>query len=182
MHRYYYRDQAISEKDCDEFIAKYKDAKFDEGLIDPTDLSINKNIEYRKAKVIWLGNNDLLVRALWSYVLEMNQSFYQLNIDGYQKVQLTKYNDECYYEWHKDTLYNDNTTRKLSAVLQLSKPEDYTGCELQLFNGANEPDELPIKNQGSVIVFKSDEWHRVTRLTDGIRYSLVMWITGPQLT
>ena len=177
-HRYYYRDQAVSEKDCDEFIAKYKNAKFDEGLIDEAD----KNIDYRKAKVHWLGNNDLIVRALWSYVLEMNYSFWKLNLEGYQSVQLTKYDDGCYYGWHKDELYNSDTPRKLSAVLQLSKPEDYKGCELQLFNGESEPEELPIKKQGSLIMFKADEWHRVTKLTEGARYSLVMWITGPQLT
>jgi len=182
-HRYYYRDQAVSEKDCDEFIDKYKNAKFDEGLIgDPSsDKGLTKNIEYRKAKVHWLGNNDLLVRALWSYVLEMNQNFWQLNLEGYQSVQLTKYDDGCYYGWHKDELYNSDTPRKLSAVLQLSRPEDYIGCELQLFNGEREPEELPIKQQGSLIVFKADEWHRVTKLIEGTRYSLVMWITGPQL-
>ena len=64
----------------------------------------------------------------------------------------------------------------------LSKPEDYKGCELQLFNGESEPEELPIKKQGSLIMFKADEWHRVTKLTECARYSLVMWITGPQLT
>ena len=177
MHRYYYRDKAISEKDCDEFIDKYKDAEFNEGLVEDG----GKKLEYRKAKVHWLGNNDLLVRALWSYVLEINQNFWQLNLEGYQKVQLTKYDDECYYEWHKDSGYEDGTTRKLSAILQLSKPEDYTGCELQLFNGSCEPEELPIKQQGSLIVFKADEWHRVTKLTEGTRYSLVMWIIGPKL-
>ena len=175
MHRYYYRDEAVSSKDCDEFIEKYKDADFNKGLVGATDL------EYRKAKVHWLENNNLLVRTLWSYVLEINQNYWQLNIDGYQKVQLTKYDDKCYYEWHKDSGYDDGPIRKLSAVLQLSKPEDYKGCELQLFEGIKEPEELPIKKQGSVIVFKSDEWHRVTRLTEGTRYSLVMWITGAKL-
>ena len=178
MHRYYYKDGAISEKDCDEFIDKYKDAEFSKGLVggDP-----NENLDYRKAKVHWLENNNLLVRTLWSYVFEMNQRFWQLNLDGYQKVQLTKYDDDCYYEWHKDSDYADGATRKLSAVLQLSKPEDYKGCELQLFNGADEPEELPIKKQGTIIVFKSDEWHRVTQFTDGLRYSLVMWVIGAKL-
>jgi PKHD-type hydroxylase len=112
----------------------------------------------------------------------MNQNF-QLNLTGYEKAQLTKYDDDCFYEWHTDAFNDDNMpTRKLSAILQLSKPEDYKGCELQLFNGTKEPEELPIKNQGSVIVFKSDEWHRVSKLTDGVRYSVVMWATGARLT
>ena len=75
MHRYYYRDEAVSSKDCDEFIEKYKDADFNKGLVGATDL------EYRKAKVHWLEINNLLVRTLWSYVLEINQNYWQLNID-----------------------------------------------------------------------------------------------------
>mgnify|MGYP003142298065 CR=1 FL=1 len=178
MYRYYYKDKAINGKDCDEFIAKYKDVEFNLGLAGKDTKNSN---EHRKAKIYWLEFNNILVRALWSYVLEINQNAWQLNLDGYEKVQLTKYDDECYYEWHKDSSYEDGVIRKLSAILQLSKPEDYKGCELQLFNGPDEPEELPIKKQGSLIMFKSDEWHRVTKLTDGTRYSLVMWITGAKL-
>lgn len=175
MYRYYFKDKAISEKDCAEFIEKHKDIEFSTGLIsNQSDLSI------RKAKVHWLDFDNVLVRALWSYVLEMNQHF-KCNINAYEKVQLTKYDSKCFYTWHQDKIYNDKPERKLTAVLQLSKPEDYKGCELQLFNGSKEPDELPIKNQGSIIVFKSYEWHRITELTDGTRYSLVMWATGRPL-
>ena len=67
MHRYYYRDEAVSGKDCDEFIEKYKDAEFSKGLVGATDL------EYRKAKVHWLENNNLLaliiVRPLIIFLL-----------------------------------------------------------------------------------------------------------------
>ncbi len=178
MFRYYYKDKAISEKDCDEFLDNYKNVEFSSGLIGKE----NKNVEEdRKAKIHWLEGTNILVRALWSYVLEMNQNF-QFNLTGYEKVQLTKYDDDCFYEWHADAYKEDDMpVRKLTAVLQLSKPEDYKGCELQLFNGTKEPEELPIKNQGSIIVFKSDEWHRVTKLTDGIRHSVVMWATGSRL-
>ena len=66
----------------------------------------------------------------------------------------------------------------MSASVQLSKPEDYTGGALQLFNGTIDPEVLPIQNQGSIIVFRSLEWHRVTELTKGVRYSLVFWAGG----
>ena len=35
--------------------------------------------------------------------------------------------------------------------------------------------------QGSVIVFDSRDWHRVTPITKGIRYSIVCWTKGPNL-
>ena len=179
MYRYYYKDKAISERDCDEFLANYKDVEFSSALVGTENKLAEE--EDRKAKIHWLECNNILVRALWSYVIEMNQNF-QLKLTGYEKAQLTKYDDECFYEWHMDAFNDGNMpTRKLSAILQLSKPEDYKGCEVQLFNGIKEPEEPPIKNQGSILIFKSDDWHRVSKLTDGTRYSVVMWATGPKL-
>jgi predicted 2-oxoglutarate/Fe(II)-dependent dioxygenase YbiX len=36
-------------------------------------------------------------------------------------------------------------------------------------------------SKGTVLVFCSRDWHRVTPITKGIRYSLVSWILGPNL-
>jgi hypothetical protein len=36
-----------------------------------------------------------------------------------------------------------------------------------------------IRDQGSVIVFDSRDWHRVTPCTKGTRYSIVCWTVGP---
>ena len=182
MYKYYCIDKAISEKDCDEFVDKYKDCEFDTGLVG---LANNDDCEYqeilRKSKLIWIERTNLLVRGLWSYVLEVNQNF-QFNLSGYENAQLAKYENGDFYDWHKDIKENNSgSERKLSATLQLSKPEDYKGCELQLFNGAKELEELPVKNQGSIIVFRSDEWHRATPITEGVRYSLVLWASGDKL-
>ena len=37
-----------------------------------------------------------------------------------------------------------------------------------------------VKEQGTVIVFDSRDWHRVTPVTKGVRYSLVCWTVGPR--
>ena len=36
-----------------------------------------------------------------------------------------------------------------------------------------------IKSVGTVIVFDSRDWHRVTPVTKGVRYSIVCWTVGP---
>jgi PKHD-type hydroxylase len=67
-------------------------------------------------------------------------------------------------------------TRKLSMVIQLSEPL-YTGGTLDLEN-----DPLPpgvFARKGSAIFFPSFNWHRVTPVTAGVRYSLVCWFMGP---
>ena len=70
--------------------------------------------------------------------------------------------------------------RKLSTIVQLSNPDDYEGGEFQFFNGEEEPEDLKIKSQGSVIVFDSLDWHRLTPITSGVRYSLTQWSQGPK--
>ena len=76
--------------------------------------------------------------------------------------------------------------RKLAIVVQLSDPDDYQGGELEVFNIVHEyePDDViawsdDARQQGSVIVFPAFEYHRVTPIVDGERYSLVCWIGGP---
>ena len=180
MHKYYYIKKAVSEKDCDNFLDEHKNSEFKNATV--VGSSEEEDKQYRQAKVRWIDGNELIVRVVWSYILEMNRHF-KLHLDGYEQVQLTKYDQDNFYKWHQDS--GDTTgplaRRKLSAVLQLSKPEDYEGCELQLFNGDIDVEKLPIINQGSLIIFRSTEWHRVTQLTKGIRYSLVFWATGSPL-
>jgi PKHD-type hydroxylase len=179
VYRYYYKASAASEKDCDDLLKFAETLNFEEGLVGG-ESSLEEGKKQRKAHVHWLEGNSLFVRLVWSYILEFNTHF-KLNITGYESPQLTKYKGTGYYNWHQDIDYNSVPTpsnRKLSAVLQLSKPEDYKGCELQLFDGKKEPDVLPIANQGDLIVFRSTEWHRITPITKGSRYSLVLWATG----
>jgi len=176
LNRYYYINEAISKKDCDEFIDKYKDAEFIEGKAD------QDQGKHRNNKILWITEaNNLLVRTLWSYTLEFNFNF-KFILSGYEATQLARYDKNCFYSWHIDTKRNvDKQVRKLSAMIQLSNPEDYEGGKFQLFNGVIELDEPPIQNQGSLIIFDSTEWHRVTEITEGIRYSLTMWANGPRL-
>ena len=62
--------------------------------------------------------------------------------------------------------------------LQLSAPEDYQGCELQIHASA-QIDTAP-KTRGTLIAFPSYTLHRVTPITAGLRRSLVMWCSGPR--
>ena len=72
--------------------------------------------------------------------------------------------------------------RKLSLTLCLTDSKEYEGGELQFFNGERPEKQMvinDIQDQGSVIVFDSRDWHRVTPVTKGTRYSLVCWSVGP---
>jgi PKHD-type hydroxylase len=69
--------------------------------------------------------------------------------------------------------------RKVSIVLQLSKPEDYDGGLLQL-NGGNGIIDAP-KEYNTLVIFPSFMLHRVTPVITGTRKSLVTWLAGPNL-
>lgn len=73
--------------------------------------------------------------------------------------------------------------RKLSLTINLNKPEDYEGGELQFDFGPHAENERfqvcdEIKPQGSMIVFPSFVPHQVTPVTRGTRFSLVLWQLG----
>lgn len=68
--------------------------------------------------------------------------------------------------------------RKISMVIQLSKPEQYEGGRLELANDPLPADKFV--NQGDIIFFPAFNRHRVLPVTRGIRYSLVTWFVGPK--
>jgi PKHD-type hydroxylase len=86
------------------------------------------------------------------------------------------------YGWTKNPkLIGKN--RKLSVTINLSPDNSYTGGNLKIDFGPHTPSERyheceEIRPRGSIIVFPSFVNHQITPVTDGTRYSLVMWTLG----
>jgi PKHD-type hydroxylase len=142
----------------------------------------NKCDSYRRSNIEWLHiteQNRWLFDRIGTKVADFNSRYFQLDLLGFgEAFQLTNYQSENYgmYNWHIDK--GVTISRKLSVVVQLSHPEEYTGGELQLlFN--QEPDTI-VRKRGMVVMFPSYTLHRVTPVTSGSRQSLVSWVTGPQ--
>ena len=73
--------------------------------------------------------------------------------------------------------------RKLSMIIPLVDGNEYEGgdFEINLNNPENDNNIVSIKEakiKGTIIVFPSFVWHRVTPVTSGTRYSLVIWNLG----
>lgn len=137
---------------------------------------------YRRSEVEWLGiteKNRWICDRLGSIIAEFNSRYFQLDLLGFgESFQLTNYRSENsgMYEWHVDK--GTAISRKLSVVLQLSRPEDYSGGDLQIAY-SRVPDTVG-KKRGRIVMFPSYTLHRVTPVTSGSRQSLVSWVTGPQ--
>ena len=47
-----------------------------------------------------------------------------------------------------------------------------------LYNKPHPVREKKLRFKGTICVFPADIWHKVEPITKGIRYSLVVWLTG----
>ena len=134
----------------------------------------------RKSRVAWLNREP---RTKWIFdridavVKEVNGA-YKFDLSGYNLIQIARYSEGNYYDWHLDIGKKLSSTRKLSITVQLSDPADYDGGELELFSFTR---ENPTRNIGSIIVFPSFLTHRIAPVTRGVRWSLVAWVNGPPI-
>jgi len=138
------------------------------------------NTKIRKAKISWIeweNENSWLFHKLGELAKDANNTRYQFQISGFlEALQYTEYTKKGdHYTWHSDFGKGKIAMRKLSQVLLLSKPEEYTGGELE-FQGLIDA-KIP-RTQGTLIQFPSFEYHRVTPLIKGNRKTLVTWLSG----
>ena len=76
------------------------------------------------------------------------------------------------------------SVRKISMTVNLVDGNEYEGGNLEFdFGAVNGKDRIKtcdeIRPKGSLTVFPSFIPHRVTPITQGVRYSLVLWSLGP---
>ena len=158
-------------------------AVFDDAVVG----SSNKvNSDIRISQVSWLppnSYNDWLYRKLTGIVNDVNNSFFEYDLEFIETLQFTKYvgTVDSYYGKHTDPRIGDVLEpkhRKLSFVVQLSDPKDYEGGDLVLHFG--EPHIVP-KRKGDIVFFPSHTLHEVTPVTKGTRYTLVGWVCGDKM-
>ena len=146
-----------------------------------TDSKFDNNI--RKTNIAWVHRDD--ETAPWidrfhQVALMMNDGFYNMNFTSYEDFQYTCYDSEqSKYDFHIDTHMGTYASiqRKMTAILILSKPEEYVGGKFQIKTDNFERTiEQP---RGRMIFFPAFILHRVTPIESGVRKSLVNWLSGP---
>jgi len=136
------------------------------------------NPAMRNTKIVFNEPTSVVGCIMQTYIHLANSLVWNYHIGYIEPVQIGKYTTGSHYDWHVDSYDPDenNMQRKLSAVLLLSKPTEYSGGMLEL-NDIKTP--LPKLSKGSIIVFPSVLLHRVTEVTNGTRYTAVAWSIGP---
>ena len=146
----------------------------------------------RKTSISFITDKDNKINELvWSFLREANRVQFNYDLKYFQPIQFAEYSKGSFFDWHQDDAGKSETneTRKLSLSLILSDPDTFEGGELQFYNGDRPMQDMEnitgeqvhndIQAQGSVIVFDSRDFHRVTPLVSGTRYSIVCWTVGP---
>tara|TARA_Y100000816_G_scaffold73603_1_gene49577 strand:- start:1314 stop:1925 length:612 start_codon:yes stop_codon:yes gene_type:complete len=194
---YYYFKSALSNILCDKIVKEgmsnnQKSAGV--GYVDPkTKFELTEVRKIRDSNVSWISD-VWLKKLLKPYVDRANQKAgWNFNLNDSEDCQFTIYNQGQYYAWHTDAdekLYKNKEwkglMRKLSVTVSLSNPEDYEGGLLEFdlrnigeINTSNIIKCKEILPRGSIVVFPSYTWHRVSPVTSGTRLSLVQWNLGP---
>jgi len=176
---YWCWNKEISHKICKKLI-KLGKGKWNQAQTDGS-LEENKSLDnVRKSDVVWI-TEQWVYDLIWPYMLIANeQAGWKYNIVATKDCQVTRYTKDGFYDWHIDgmgshnELHNDGNTRKLSMSIILNS--DYEGGDFEMRGLKN---KVPRLEEGSIIVFPSFLEHRVTPVTEGIRYSLVTWFVGP---
>jgi predicted 2-oxoglutarate/Fe(II)-dependent dioxygenase YbiX len=153
-----------------------------EPLLTPGKLGTGRgNAQIRRSRVVLIENTEKyqwLYRRFWQAAQELNQRYFCVDISYIEgNIQLARYDssDQGFYDWHTD-FADLAPRRKISITVQLSRPEDYEGGDLELLF-LKSPHAMD-RTRGALIAFPSFAVHRVTPVTRGTRFSLVAWISG----
>ena len=123
---------------------------------------------------------DYIVAALETIAAETST----ILIDDDVHIQFGIYDQlGDHFDSHKDeelNMYNffSDSMRKLSASIQLTGNNEYTGCDLEMYPTKNVIKKAA-RTKGSMTVFHSFVTHKVTPLKSGQRKALVIWYKGP---
>ena len=195
-NHYWYIPEALTPQQCDEIDHAAANVQQVEGF------HFGNAEGHRNSQISWIYDNAISER-LCAWLRQANKEagwYYDLQLP--EAVQYTRYLEGGQYDWHIDGNQDQHaarrlvpsveypiplnitpfpefqgTVRKLSATVNLSKPEDYVGGTLQL----RAYDQMHIFSdspRGSMIVFPSFIEHRVTPIQSGERRAAVMWFNG----
>ena len=106
-----------------------------------------------------------------------NAQAWQFKVAYMEPMQLLCYPVGGHFHWHSDLGDRGlSSLRKVSASILLSDSQSYDGGDFQLLNGGLEL--TTGRSQGRGIFFPSFQNHRVTPVTRGLRYVLILWTVG----
>lgn len=169
---------AFSAAECDAILDKFGRNPLRPGLLIPAPGMAEKvDTSIRKSSITSIQLNEeskWIFGRLRDVAALVNQGL-KFELKGFDEgLQLARYAEGEFYDWHADLGADVGAFRKLTLVVQLTDPADYDGGEVEFFPT---PIQAP-KERGTVAVFPAYIPHRVLPVGRGPRWSIAAWIAG----
>ena len=140
---------------------------------------VDKKLRNVKQQGLMMNEEGWPHTRILDLMKQANEARYKFDVSGfmnYDAPMIMEYGKGCHYDWHID-VGKAVPNRKLSFTIQLSKPEDYEGGDLEFLG--TETNTEAFRQQGTCIIFPSFLAHKVTKVKSGIRTAIVGWVHGP---
>ena len=197
---YWFFEGAVPSKICDDIVKLGEEKQSLQAVTGQTKKETKKTDikNQRNSSVSWISE-PWIYEEINSYINAANMNAgWGFEWSWNEPCQYTTYEPGQFYDWHCDMYqeplqdeHNPNLHgkfRKLSMSLMLNDSSEYEGGNFQFDyrnynpNNVSEEDKIitatQVKKKGSIVVFPSFVWHRVTKVTKGVRHSLVNWSVG----
>lgn len=178
-HDYFFLDNLYTKNEITDLIEAFKKnvAK------DMEDVPAQNVIKTSEVSLTFYGAVRDHLEKLNQAVIYANKFYFYFDlfpVCDSDRILLNQYKstNEARYDWHNDGIPSEHFDYKLTVLLNLSESL-YTGGVFEFFiNG----DSYPINEfsaPGSVLIFPSFRYHRVTPVTYGVRNTITLFYTGP---
>ena len=170
----------LSGESCNAIKSLYLEGKSKQGEIGNVS-HINKSIRSSNVLPCTFDSEHgvYLNRIIEPYITMANRECFGVQLNRYFEFQVSKYSKGDFYDYHMDSnIYDNSSQRKLSVTVQLSDSLDYVGGDFEFNKDIGKLDQNKMRQKGTILVFPSFLYHRVTEVTKGERFSLVGWYEG----
>ena len=140
---------------------------------------VDKKLRNVKQQGLMMNEEGWPHTRILELMKQANEARYKFNVSGfmnYDAPMIMEYGKGCHYDWHID-VGKAVPNRKLSFTIQLSKPEDYEGGDLEFLG--TEVKSNDFRQQGTCVIFPSFLAHKISKVKSGTRMSIVGWVHGP---
>ena len=176
----YIHHPSFRDEDIDKIITMLDEKKWtDAGVVTGESGPYKSDIRTNSEQVITPNRTGFPYTQLANIIAELNRDWWNFDVTRFNFTTdhpaIFQYKKTEKFDWHFDVT-NIEPTRKLGFTLQLSDSNDYEGGQLEFFG--YDYDE-GTRKRGTLILFPSYTWHRVTPVTKGRRLAMVGWVHGP---
>ena len=157
---YFYKKNFLTSQECD----LIKERMYTLQEVEESNTYINKKNYYFN-----FDSDDLIFKKISNLIIKVNKKYFSFQITISNSVELYNYKTNDFFDYHMDFYKGDSSRRKLTFLILLSEGKDFEGGDLEFFS--NNVGKLP-RVKGNIAIYPSFIMHRVTKVTNGERFTL----------